>query len=78
MFINSSQPTPETTQETLQNIFNSVFKLNSSYFYMEAFKQNLHKKNKKNQSASQTALLFKIICGSHIIKIQTINTFKFK
>lgn len=48
MFINFSQPTPETMEETLQNICTRVFKLKSSYFYMEAFKQNLHEKKFKN------------------------------
>lgn len=33
---------------------------------------------KINQNASQSVLLFKIICGLHVIKIQTANTFKFR
>lgn len=37
MFIDSSQTTPETTQETLQNLFNRVFILRRGYFYIEAF-----------------------------------------
>lgn len=35
---------------------------------MEAFKENL--RGKKNQNASQSVLLFKIICGSHVIKFR--------